>query len=496
MVIAGGISLIGVVLIGFFITAIVVAIVRPPLHGSRFNWLAALGLLLLTMAMGVVLINRYRSLEIHRAEQTMHDEIVQLESHVFTPDVTGIDGSAIMTSHGPPASWSQSQIHTTKAWGVLFIATFIPFVIFLITRLTTRAIRGGGDAHRSGSGWSWVAAGLVCFLIFGGWVGARATWVHTSGSPMPVDVAAVEIGGHDHRGAVAQTQPTPYTGQVPIDELWERLNASQIPVTTSTTSDLVQAEESPEAESDSEQSSGTEADHGDAASHTVGDDPFVGEGESPWNSGRPNNRYEKLGGDDAPPFDGSKTKTAPAPRPDWVAQPPRMVGGVQRVVLQAGPYTTLQECYTQLRAEMREAVADHLGELVREATANPSPWVPELASMGITDGYIIRELLIDQFVEDGEASFGLTKTAWGLVEFPEYQDQRLLDSWKRHARRDRVAMAVLGSAVVLIVLGGAFALLKIDTWTRGYYTKRLFLGVPAAIIASIVAFSCFISVVG
>jgi hypothetical protein len=493
MVIAGGISLIGVVLIGFFITAIVVAIVRPPLHGSRFNWLAALGLLLLTMAMGVVLINRYRSLEIHRAEQTMHDGIVQLESHVFTPDVTGIDGSAIMTSHGPPASWSQSQIHTTKAWGVLFIATFIPFVIFLITRLTTRVVRGGGDAHRSGSGWSWVVAGLVCFLIFGGWVGARTTWVHTSGSPIPVDVAAVEIGGHDHRGSVAQTQPTPYTGQVPIDELWERLNASQIPVTTSTTSDLARSDEGKKAESDSEQSSDSEDDHGDAAGHAVVNDSFALEPAS--KSERLENLYKKVS-DDAPPFEGSETKTAPAPRPDWVAQPPRMVGGVQRVVLQAGPYTTLQECYTQLRAEMREAVADHLGELVREATANPSPWVPDLASMGITDGYIIRELLIDQFVEDGEASFGLTKTACGLVEFPEYQDQRLLDSWKRHARRDRVAMAVLGSAVVLIALGGAFALLKIDTWTRGYYTKRLFLGVPAAIIASIVAFSCFISVVG
>ena len=28
----------------------------------------------------------------------------------------------------------------------------------------------------------------------------------------------------------------------------------------------------------------------------------------------------------------------------------------------------------------------------------------------------------------------------------------------------------------------SYGLLKVDTWTKGYYTKRLFLGVPAAII--------------
>ena len=28
-------------------------------------------------------------------------------------------------------------------------------------------------------------------------------------------------------------------------------------------------------------------------------------------------------------------------------------------------------------------------------------------------------------------------------------------------------------------------LLKIDTWTKGYYTKRLFLGVPAVIIGGV-----------
>jgi hypothetical protein len=39
-----------------------------------------------------------------------------------------------------------------------------------------------------------------------------------------------------------------------------------------------------------------------------------------------------------------------------------------------------------------------------------------------------------------------------------------------------------GAGSILGLLGLIYGLLKVDTWTRGYYTKRLFLGVPAAII--------------
>ena len=43
--------------------------------------------------------------------------------------------------------------------------------------------------------------------------------------------------------------------------------------------------------------------------------------------------------------------------------------------------------------------------------------------------------------------------------------------------------AGLGAAMVAVgLLGMVYGMLKVDTWTKGYYTKRLFLGVPAAII--------------
>jgi hypothetical protein len=132
---------------------------------------------------------------------------------------------------------------------------------------------------------------------------------------------------------------------------------------------------------------------------------------------------------------------------------------------------------------MRSAVSERITDLAREATGKPYLNIPDLESMHLGNVYIRRELLTDVYVADGEASFGPTKTAWGLLEFTAAQDQQLLEAWKRYARRDGMAITAVISSLVVAGLGVVLGLLKLDTWTRGYYTKRLFLGVPAAIIA-------------
>jgi hypothetical protein len=497
MVVAGGISLIGMILLGLIVAFIAAAIVGAGRVPRALAWVGAVGILMLAVLFGVRFLRGPNQLRELQARQEAVARMDEVRSMAMTTHGSEMTSGSIATPHGQAMVWSQG--HTTRSSGVLFVALLVPFVVFLVLRLAARSRGEGVDGSRSRSGWSWLAAGAACFVIVGGIWGARSTHYSVqrgytveparSGNRYSQDVPA-RIGNRYSRNVIEQ-QGT-IASHEPLDELWERLNASQIPVSTSTTSDLAKAEVNQDEEADQ--------DHG--ASRAPVDDPFgtFGLGETASKSERLERLYKKVSDDDAPqddhfetapaetkfvdapPFTGSEAKTIPPPRPDWVAQPPRMVGGVQRVVLQAGPYTSLEECYTQLRTELREAVADHIGDLVREATANASPYVPELASMGITDGYIIRELLTDQFVEDVEASFGLTKTAWGLVEFTETQDLHLLNAWRNYARRDRVKYTIALAVAAVSVLGGIFALLKIDTWTRGYYTKRLFLGVPAAII--------------
>jgi hypothetical protein len=169
-------------------------------------------------------------------------------------------------------------------------------------------------------------------------------------------------------------------------------------------------------------------------------------------------------------------------RPDWVIRPPGIVGNVRKVVVSAGPFKTLDECHIDLENQMREVVARRIAELASAATGG-RVHPPQLESLNIGTDYILRELCPEpEYVEEVEASFGPMKRAYVLVEFTEAQDAVLLDRWKTYARRDRLAMAAFGATLVVGGLALAYGLLKVDTWTRGYYSKRLFVGVPAAII--------------
>jgi hypothetical protein len=174
-----------------------------------------------------------------------------------------------------------------------------------------------------------------------------------------------------------------------------------------------------------------------------------------------------------------------SPRPAWVDNPPKLVGNTQRVVVSTDPYSSVPEVYAALREKLRGAVHARIVELAEAANGGHYAYVPEIESMGISIDYIASELCPEpDYIETvNSPSVGPMKRAHALLEFNDAQDQFLLDSWKAFARVQSVEM--VGGLAALVVAGLAFiyGLLKIDTWTRGYYTKRLFLGVPAAIIA-------------
>jgi hypothetical protein len=71
-----------------------------------------------------------------------------------------------------------------------------------------------------------------------------------------------------------------------------------------------------------------------------------------------------------------------------------------------------------------------------------------------------------------------------LVEFNPQVDAKMQQRWERREQHWRIAAVGTFSAVALGAVGLFYGLLKIDTWTKGYYTKRLFF-VPLAIGAVI-----------
>jgi hypothetical protein len=207
------------------------------------------------------------------------------------------------------------------------------------------------------------------------------------------------------------------------------------------------------------------------------------------------------------------TGGAPAStKPSWAEEPPKRVGNVQREVIVTEDYATLAECYkvtdiclllTTYNHLMRLTGQSHVsettlpnvtlhhsfvladGEVILNGDITYDSRLNYLAKLGIGIDFIRNEIAKDEYVETVERSVGPMKKLYTLVEFSPLADRQLLQRWEMNERYKRFTFVGMGAGSVLCLLGGVFALLKFDTWTKGYYTKRLFIGVPAAIIGGV-----------
>lgn len=171
--------------------------------------------------------------------------------------------------------------------------------------------------------------------------------------------------------------------------------------------------------------------------------------------------------------------------PDWVRQPPKSVENVYRVVVDSSWRGDQAACEREAQQAAKLVVQSYLTELAIEENGGPT-YLPKLEQLGITSRYI-RENFYSRsdppYLEtrDFEHQQDM-KNLHVLLEFDHADTQDLLARWRRYERQLRVGgvAAVLGG--ILATLAGALGLIKLDTYTKGYYTKRLFIGVPLAII--------------
>lgn len=170
----------------------------------------------------------------------------------------------------------------------------------------------------------------------------------------------------------------------------------------------------------------------------------------------------------------AETPALAEPRPDWVDSPSTRIGHVERRVVAAGPYQTLQECERGLDLEILEATR----QFVLEDFNAEQVSLDTLDEMGVTTAGVRRDICTDYYVETTHHDFGDMKTLYVLMEFnPSVRDD-LGRRWQDYQRRANLVNVGLGGGGVLGLLALVYGLLKVDTWTKGYYTKRLFIGVP------------------
>jgi hypothetical protein len=192
-------------------------------------------------------------------------------------------------------------------------------------------------------------------------------------------------------------------------------------------------------------------------------------------------------------------------RPAWVDEAPKNIGNVRRQVIVAGDFVTVDECNREADQQLYLVTLNHLKELCGDAELDRisvpmvklnngrlQPSASEYAArtfakstlnlMGVGIDFIRREIAKKEYVETVERSVGPMKQLYVQVEFSPSIDQELRQRWDELRRQNRFAIVGVGAGSLLGLMGLVFGLLKVDTWTKGYYTKRLFFGVPAAII--------------
>jgi hypothetical protein len=185
------------------------------------------------------------------------------------------------------------------------------------------------------------------------------------------------------------------------------------------------------------------------------------------------------------------------PPPNWISSPPQRIDEVRREVFVTDEWSTEKECerardiglmfkiYERIQWLNGHSYEEQFVDSVRllEAAGNDHR-IHELQSAGISVPFIHQEIIKDQYFATVDRSFAQMKKLYTLIEFNPAVDRELRALWDAYQRQERFAVVGAGAGGVLSLLGLCYGLLKVDTWTKGYYTKRLFLGVPAAIIGA------------
>ncbi|MCA9234916.1 MAG: hypothetical protein KDA44_05570 [Planctomycetales bacterium] len=440
---------------------------------------------------------------------------IQVEVSRFGPPGVRTDPSGRLIEPGPVSIAGPSATRAKFDLGLLVLA--VPTVLALIFVLQRRK---SADGKSSGVGL--VVAGALLLLGAGAFFLNVATPTARNGVVQELPPAARETSRSDDAGAYFEQLTAP---RIPLD------NDPQPPATDGHPRAVAVSPEFAAEVRDILQESGLQAeitamqsaaqDEQDSADDENGANPaprssarslgnyakdaviimWLGD-PTPFEALRetPAPNPETLAADAQPatitigPSEATKPPTPPVaapaptvqvvdnpPRPDWLESAPHVVRGAQGTVLSTDPFSTLRECRAALMEGLEAALVARTGELAETAAGSPT-YVPPLAAMRVSVSDFVDSVINDEYVETVPTSVGLMKRAYMLVSIPPEVDSQLLSAWRNYGRDERIRVVSVFASAAIGLVALVFGLLKVDTWTRGYYSKRLFLGVPAAII--------------
>ena len=111
------------------------------------------------------------------------------------------------------------------------------------------------------------------------------------------------------------------------------------------------------------------------------------------------------------------------------------------------------------------------------------PHCPSIAMLHISPQYVRENIIREEYYETVVSSVSDNmKTLHLLLEIDNRAHHSLMEYWRAYTQKSRVFLMTGIAGSLLALLAGILGLMKLDTYTKGFYTKRLFIGVPLAII--------------
>jgi hypothetical protein len=189
------------------------------------------------------------------------------------------------------------------------------------------------------------------------------------------------------------------------------------------------------------------------------------------------------------------------PRPEWVEADEVQTGDIHTMAVSSGPHETERECRKALDRELQKAVDSyidwHLGPVYDErfrASKLVRYEVDEIKQRLILPGKIYHEVI--------QVSFGPMHQMHAQLTF-DSAFRRELDSrrseleqhWKQWIVQQRLVAIAVGFGLLLALMGIVFTYFRLDTATRGFYSRRL-KWAAAAGIAAVVAVAIVVTLSG
>jgi len=198
--------------------------------------------------------------------------------------------------------------------------------------------------------------------------------------------------------------------------------------------------------------------------------------------------------------------------PAWVHTPPKRVGRVYRRTVVSDPFSTDRECQGQLDDRMMGITCQYIDDLLgtgrHSDSGDPMPDAQRarrrLARMKITPAYLRRTVCTDEYHEYVEtpvnelagADMGRMRRIHLLMEFGDDVRTDIKDRWREAELVGRLSAVGGGVALLMGCVAIVFGYLKLDTATKGYYTRRLQLVAGLVTIALLGVLAMFLAAAG